>query len=72
VAYADFLGIECLDDWRGKLGQADPGGLCCVFAYAEMRLAKNEPRRLALTVNKITSFISLLSGHGPVFCRFRL
>lgn len=23
MAHADFLGIECLDNWRGKLGQTD-------------------------------------------------
>jgi hypothetical protein len=33
VAYADFLGIESLYDWRGKFRQANSGGLCCQFAY---------------------------------------
>jgi hypothetical protein len=33
VAYADFLGIERLDYWRGKFGQSNSGGLCFVVAY---------------------------------------
>ena len=29
MAYTDFLGIERLDHWRGKLCQADSGGAIC-------------------------------------------
>jgi hypothetical protein len=36
VAYADLLGIERLDRWRGKLREADAGCLCFQFAYVKM------------------------------------
>jgi hypothetical protein len=38
VAYADFLGIERLDHWRGKFGQSNSGRLCCVVAYVASRV----------------------------------
>ena len=38
VAYADLLGIERLDHWRGKLGQTDSLRLCCVVAYVASRV----------------------------------
>ena len=59
MAYADFLGIERLDHWRGKFCQPNSGGLCCQFAYVEMGaflFVIIERKRIALLHNILRSF----------------